>query len=254
MYEHIGNDDRLMRRVVLAVQKAIVHSFSATNWHELGYKTGFEEYIQRHDRLLRSMRFGDDDYGACVFDTVKKILDAHIENLEFILEVNGVREWLLTNDPAICAEIGLSSDGLAPNIVTPLTRPSEVVERALRDADALIATNGAVSAIDRIHTALHGYLTEQCERAFITVGAGATITELYKALRQQHPALAQLGSWEQDMDRVLKSFASVIDALNHLRNQASVAHPNKNLLSEAEAELVVNATRTILHYINTKIG
>lgn len=35
---------------------------------------------------------------------------------------------------------------------------SETVERALSDAEQLIHTQGAVSSIDRVHTAFHGYL------------------------------------------------------------------------------------------------
>jgi hypothetical protein len=32
-----------------------------------------------------------------------------------------------------------------------------------------------------------------------------------------------------------------------------VAHPNKMLLDPAEAMLVINAIRTLLHYIDTKL-
>jgi len=114
-------------------------------------------------------------------------------------------------------------------------------------------TSGAVSAIDRVHTALHGYLHSQCESSGIEAGDSPKITDLYKALRMSHPSLSNAGAWSEDIDRVLKSFASVLDTLNHLRNHASVAHPNETLLSEAEAALVCNASRTILHYLDMKL-
>jgi hypothetical protein len=53
--------------------------------------------------------------------------------------------------------------------------------------------------------------------------------------------------------RVLNSLSNVVDALNTIRNHASVAHPNENLLDEAEAMLMVNVTRTLFHYINAKV-
>ena len=44
---------------------------------------------------------------------------------------------------------------------------SQTVESAISDADALIAANGAASAIDRIHTALHAYFIAACVEAGI---------------------------------------------------------------------------------------
>ncbi len=43
-----------------------------------------------------------------------------------------------------------------------------------------------------------------------------------------------------------------MDVLNPIRNSASMAHPNADLLEDPEAMLVINAARTILHYIDAK--
>ena len=56
-----------------------------------------------------------------------------------------------------------------------------------------------------------------------------------------------------EIDKVLKALATVLDALQPVRNRASVAHPNKELLAAPEAMLVVNAGRTILHYLDAKL-
>jgi hypothetical protein len=52
----------------------------------------------------------------------------------------------------------------APN---PVSNPTpafttDVVERALVDAEQLLSSSGPISAVDRVHTALHGYLREVC--------------------------------------------------------------------------------------------
>ena len=39
-----------------------------------------------------------------------------------------------------------------------------------------------------------------------------------------------------------------------MRNIASLAHPNKDLLGRNEAQLIVNAGRTLLAYLDAKIG
>ena len=46
--------------------------------------------------------------------------------------------------------------------------------------------------------------------------------------------------------------ATILDALNPVRNQASVAHPNPELISEDEAFLVVDTVRTLLNYLERK--
>jgi hypothetical protein len=47
--------------------------------------------------------------------------------------------------------------------------------------------------------------------------------------------------------------ATVVDVLNPLRNKASVAHPNQDLLAEPEALLVINSVRTLLNYLDSKL-
>jgi len=105
----------------------------------------------------------------------------------------------------------------------------------------------------RVHTALHGHLHALCEEPGITVASTATLQGLLHALRSGHPRLASTGPRADDVSRVLYAMATIMDALNPLRNRASVAHPNIELLDNAEAMLVVNATRTILAYLDSKL-
>lgn len=80
------------------------------------------------------------------------------------------------------------------------------------------------------------------------------MTRLFKLIRQQHPSFQNLGARSQDIERILQSFANIMDALNPIRNTASVAHPNADLLKKDEAMLVVNSARTLLHYLNAKLS
>lgn len=130
---------------------------------------------------------------------------------------------------------------------------SEVVERAINDAETLVHTHGAASGVDRVHTALHGYLRKTCDDASVPYEAGATMTALFKKLRAEHPAFVVDGPRAQDITQVMRAMSAIMDALNPLRNNASVAHPNEALLDEPEAMLAINATRTILHYLDAKL-
>jgi hypothetical protein len=145
----------------------------------------------------------------------------------------------------------VSGTGIVPAPALKIT--SQIVDRALTDAEKLLATSGATSGVDRIHTALHGYLLQICADAQIIVPTqDPNLTQLYKALRAQHPKFSSSGPRAHDIEKVLNSLSAVVDALNPLRNKASVAHPNANLLAEPEAMLVINAVRTLLHYLEAK--
>ena len=130
----------------------------------------------------------------------------------------------------------------------------DVVVRALADADELIRTNGATSAVDRIHTALHGHILALCEDAGLEIDRETTTNRALKLLRQSHPALAASGPRAEDITRILGAMATVLDSLNPIRNNASVAHPNTDLLDHAEAHLAINTARTVFAFLSAKLG
>lgn len=143
----------------------------------------------------------------------------------------------------------------ASPVASPNTRiTSPIVERAISDAEQLLRANGATSGVDRIHTAMHGYLIAACDSVNIKYPSDATANALLKLLRKNHPKLQVSGHRQQDIDQLLNSSAAILNALNPLRNQASVAHPNRQLLGKDEAMLVINIARSLLHYLDSKLS
>ena len=150
--------------------------------------------------------------------------------------------------------VALDTDAAPEPVTSPsLQVTSDIVERALADAERLLTTSGPTSAVDRVHTALHGFVRAVCAHANISCAADASLTELFKLLREQHPALQGLGSHSDEILRILRALATILDTMNALRNRASVAHPNEVLLPDAEAMLAINAVRTVLHYLDSKV-
>ncbi len=131
---------------------------------------------------------------------------------------------------------------------------SQVVNRAIADAESLLQSSGATSSVDRIHTALHGYLRAVCNDSGLPYNEQATMNQLYRVVREQHPAFANFGPRSDDIDTLLRTFTNVLNVLNPLRNRASVAHPNPDLLNQPEAMLVINVARTLLHYFDARLA
>jgi hypothetical protein len=154
-----------------------------------------------------------------------------------------IRSWILK----LRAGGGVLSPALA--------KPSEIVERALSDAEYLIAKSGAISAVDRLHTALHGYLKQACADArILPPDKDPDLTRLLKQLREHHPKFKARGARADDIATMQNALTAIVSVLNPIRNRASVAHPNDILLDAAEAHLVVNSVRTLLHYLEAKLA
>ena len=134
---------------------------------------------------------------------------------------------------------------------------SELVRQALADAQSLMEAQGPTSALDRVHTALHGYLKAVCRSAGLdltALPADSGSTQLFKLMRERHPALRDLGVQDEAMRKVIFSIGNILDALNPLRNRGSLAHANDQLVGSNEALLVINLTRSIIQYLDAKVA
>lgn len=130
---------------------------------------------------------------------------------------------------------------------------SKVVEKAIDEAEDLIGKRGFPSAVDRVHTMLHGFLRKVCDDEGIEYGPKALMSGLFSLIRTKHPAFADLGPRKDDLLAIFRSMSAIMDAMNPIRNEGSMAHPNEQLLDPPEAALVINLARTILHYIDMKL-
>lgn len=145
-------------------------------------------------------------------------------------------------------------EGLPPVASKKPVITTLVVSRAIDDAEELIKATGATSAVDRLHTVLHGYLQAVCTSAGINYAEKTMMSGLFALIRYQHPAFAGSTTRKAELDSIARHISGIMDILNPIRNQASLAHPNKDLLEAPEAFFVVNIVRTILNYLDSKLS
>ena len=145
----------------------------------------------------------------------------------------------------------LQSESTFVDNVSPKS-PSQLIHQALEDAERHISRGRATSAVDRTHTALHGYLKQMCDEESISYGANPSLPQLFKLLQKSHSAFQGSGSHQDKIDNICKGFATAIHSLNEIRNSATPAHPNDELLDIPDAVLAINAMRTIFHYLEEK--
>jgi hypothetical protein len=238
---------------ILIISEAIQKTFSSSEWTEIGYITGVDEWIDRHPRLLRSLSWGDEDYKGHVLDAVKYILENDPQNLGKLLEYKPISSWLKTNERSSYDELYSEVSGMDVPHVEPSTSTDSGLA-ALADAQTLLRDRGATSAVDRVHTGLHAFLKAVCDQASIKYPSDPSANQLLKLLLEHHPALNNLGPRTEDIRRMIRSSASIIDAMGTLRNNASLAHPNEELLGHDEALFVINLARSLLRFLDAKVS
>lgn len=240
------------KKIVMLLLKPILDSFSSSEWTEIGFLTGTDDYIQNHPRLLRSLSWGDDDYKGHAINAIEYIIDSEPGNLNIIANYDPIVHWFSQHKSEEYTSLTREIRGLELDFNTPSTKNNTVLD-ALADAQVLLRTRGPVSAVDRMHTALHGYLKTVCEQFKIETGDDPTANKLLKLLIENHPALQKLGPRTEDIKNILRTSGAIIDAFGTIRNQASLVHPNEELLDKEEALFVMNIARSILQLFDSKI-
>src|SRR6185437_496738 len=167
------------------------------------------------------------------------------------IEDDTVRKKLALHKELLEVAVRLEADG---QIETPqIAVTSQVVLEALRDAEVLLNARGPMSALDRAHTALHGYLKKLCSDRGLAMPSDPSLTAVFKIIREQFPEFSAAIPHDAEARRMFGSVASALDTLNTIRNRGTLAHPNELLLDAPEAMLYINLSRAVLTYIETKI-
>ena len=128
-----------------------------------------------------------------------------------------------------------------------------VVEVALREVEDRIKAGEPLAAVDRVHTAFAGFLEGIAAERKVEIGKDAQTTKIFKLLRQACPELRPPGEHGDQLEKVMNALAVVVDALSPLRNHATLAHANEHLIEPAEAMLYINAVKTLMHYLNSRL-
>lgn len=146
------------------------------------------------------------------------------------------------------------ASSLSNNIVLQeLHISSSAVRQAIQDIAILLQADRPESCVDRIHTLIHAYLLTVCKEEGIEISDGETFTKVFKIIRSNHPAFLSQVPQQKEIDKVMNSIASILDALNPVRNNASEAHPTNQLIKKPEATLIINAGITIMNYLDAKL-
>lgn len=246
-------DSRKRNKLILALKSAIEAAFSESDWKELGYQTDMNDYVSGHPRLLRSLSWGDPDYGGHVLDAVEAMLEQDPANLQAIATSAKIATWIKKNKPEVFAEFfGTSSIGKA-------------IEKTKKSAEEF----DIAQYIKRIEAALPGdpalavgSTKELIESVLKTIlgmhGAKVSAEDMPKLLKRVQAALG-LDPKDVSEDvpgadvlrRLLGSLSLIVVSVTELRNLYGTGHGKSNApgLDRASAELVVASGVALASYL-----
>jgi HEPN domain-containing protein len=129
---------------------------------------------------------------------------------------------------------------------------TDIIKKALEDANQFMKEGKYASAIDRVHTAFHGYLRKCLDEKNVSYEESDTLAQLYSKL---HNYIAQniVGDTEGLIKTTLRSASGIVSAINDIRNKYSLVHPNQSLISDREAKLCIQLIRDVTSYIDEVI-
>jgi|GEM_PF-435425 len=127
------------------------------------------------------------------------------------------------------------------------------LQQALSDAEASIHSGRYSSSVDRVHTALHGYLRTRLEQQSVCFEADDSMPKLFNLLYKEWEKVEN-NHINDMMLQALRSASASLDALNNIRNRYSLAHPNSEIIGENEAKFALGLAESIVNYIDIRVN
>lgn len=229
-------------KVQLAIGRCLEAVMDESGWTELGLLTDTKAHIYNHPRLLRSLRFGDDDYKGHVFDLVPVLLGRNQENTKVVCDFISLDRWLQSEDPALHAEIFEESR------VSRVTEDLEEVEGRLDIPEVQRQARRIRQDIEDDPEAAIGHtkdlLESVCKTILPPLDGRVDLPTLVKRTMihlRIDPTQAGAGPEAATAKRLLGAVASIVNAAAELRNSHGIGHgrSGEELVDPALARLSI---------------
>ncbi len=221
-----------------------------------------EERVQLEGIATSQISFKDDDVADSFKTRHRQIVDiARKAGFDYPITVNTLEEWwaeiknvggysdrrvyITRMFASLLEELGKDEDNPSVDF-TRITTRSEIVKKAVDDAHMFIREGKYDSAIDRVHTAVHGYLRDMLRMYGVQFKEDDSIPALFSKLLSAYDSVIEPVVVAGRIKSVLRSAGGIMNAINELRNNNSVAHPNEQLIKEREAKLEIRHSHSAI--------
>ena len=243
--------------ILVGLKRAIEKTFDVGRWKELVYLMGDPELFERHPRLLRSLYWGDDDYSDNVFDAIRELVGEDFEKIEAVVNFVGLRDWLLNNDPQLCAELLVDPLPHMPleecemigriHNVGELGRHAARIRAGLEDgSDPELAIGSAKELLESVLRTVTAHHEQKP-----TSDVRMLLKEAQAALNLDPKGVDGTLPGAEALRRTLSNLGQVVIGVAELRTLYGTGHgrSKSHQLELAHARLVVNAAISIATFL-----
>lgn len=241
--------DELSNKQKVYLAKILMDVLNGGDWKELFTLTDCDDCPQNRSQFYKDIQWGNESLKQGCINAVEYILDEDPVNIKEIWDLDGVQRVLKAKDTDLYNVIESIVNGVVLVASPDVNNTNESVFKALEDAEVLLMSQGASSAYDRMHTALHGFLRQICTNNNISFVPSDAITALIPKVSnfiKQQPDDGR----NQEVFAMLRAASSMLNTINYLRNHHSMSHPNEHLLKESDAKFAIILARSIMTYID----
>lgn len=203
-----------------------------------------EKFQERHQKIITIAKRAGFDYPVGANN-----LAEWWREVRNISSYDGRREYILRIFSPMIKLLRESDDSNDNFNFQQIATKSGTVKKAVEDAEAFIREGKYDSAVDRVHTAFHGYLRQLLTEHCISFDADEGVPGLYSKLHGCYAEIIKPKDVGDRIKTILRSAGGMVNAVNELRNNNTVAHPNGQLIQIREAELVIRMVNAIVLYI-----
>ena len=202
-----------------------------------------EEYLERHQRIISIASSVGFDYPV----TCESLAEWWIE-IKSVGNYSERRAHIAQRFSPLIKLIN-ESDNVQSIDFSQIATRSGTIRKAIDDANVFIRDGKYDSALDRIHTAFHGYLKQLLAEHGEPSGSEDGLPALYSKLHAYYADQIQPADVGDRIKGILRSAGGMVNAVNELRNNNTIAHPNGQLIECREACLVIKLISAVVDYI-----
>lgn len=205
-----------------------------------------ETYRNRHRHILKLAQAAGFDYPI----TYNSLSEWWV----FIKDVGGYadrRSYISETFSPLIDMLSESDEGIPGTAVdfSRIAQRTQAIRSAINDATTLMRGGGINSAVDRIHTAFHGYLRQLLDMHQIAYDESDTLSQLYTKLHLFYGANIQPPEVAELIKTAVRSASGVVSSINDIRNRHTIAHPNADLVQTREAAFMIRLINAIVDYL-----
>ncbi|MGD6898360.1 abortive infection family protein [Bacillus infantis] len=241
-------------RLIYALGLAIESKFDASDWTKLAYEIDAVGEIEGHNRLLRSLSWGDPDYTQNIIDVLKEI-GRTPRKLEKIAEFVNLEEWLQRKRPDLYEELYMDKEPSHLLEDNPLDTEEFDLSKQLRriydslEADPELAIG---TTKEMVETVLKTILQEEVDEDLDSLDLPELIKTVNKNIKLIPDDVENAHKAHQTVKRTLSNLGQIVIGIAELRNSYGTGHgkiKNESGLKPYHARLAVNAGVTLVKFL-----